>query len=214
MEIENTNIGSLDNPVYLKNKHQNSKLSKEYMSRGEVYVHRPLLQRCTKHNNGDEFAFDKAPEGYEQYTSNVISNPNLQPLDIKVALALFEMLDWRNNDEGKVYICTTKELDLESYGDYGQEINFSDGYEREIVEMPLTEQLAKLFNISISTDVLNKVLTRLDSFHYISVTPVSMANSKLGKSTSESKKIKAYLKLIEINDMMDSKNLTNIWVKN
>ena len=61
---------------------------------------------------------------------------------------------------------------------------------------------------------MNKVLARLDSFHYINVTPVTMANSKLAKPEQKPSKNKAYLKLIEINEMMDTKNLTNIWINN
>ena len=214
MEIINKNPGSFDNPITIKNKHQNSKLSKEYSARGEAYIHRPLLQSSTKNNNGDEFAFDKAPEGDEHFALNVISNPNLQPLDIKIALALFEILEWRHKAEGMVYLCTSKELDLENYGEFGEDIVFSDGFEREIDPIPLAEQLSALFKNSISTEALNKVLSRLDSFHYINVTPVTMANSKLAKPEQKTSRSKAYLKLIEINEMMDTKNLTNIWVVN
>ncbi len=214
MEILNKKPGSFDNPIIIKNKHQNIELSKEYARRGELYIHRTFLQKSTKHNYGDEFAFDKAPEGYEHFVLNVISNPNLQPLDIKIALALFEILEWRHSGEGKVYLCTSKELDLENYGELGEDIVFSDGFEREIDPTPLTEQLYKLFKTLVSTDILNKVLARLDSFHYINVTPVTMANSKLAKPELKTSKSKAYLKLIEINEMMDTKNLTNIWVVN
>ena len=214
MEIINKNPGSCDNPITIKNKHQNSKLSKEYRARDETYIHRPLLQSSTKNNNGDVFAFDKAPEGDEHFALNVISNPNLQPLDIKIALALFEILEWRHSGEGKVYLCTSKELDLENYGEFGEDIVFSDGFEREIDPIPLAEQLSALFKNSISTEALNKVLSRLDSFHYINVTPVTMANSKLAKPEQKTSRSKAYLKLIEINEMMDTKNLTNIWVVN
>lgn len=214
MEILNKKPGSFDNPIMIKNKHQNIELSKEYARRGELYIHRPFLQKSTKHNNGDEFAFDKAPEGDEHFVLNVISNPNLQPLDIKIALALFELLDWRNNGEGMVYLCTSKEIDLENYGELGGDIVFSDGFVREIEPTPLTKQLSNLFKTSVSNDILNKVLTRLDSFHYINVTPVTMSNSKLTKPEQKTSKSKAYLKLIEINEMMDTKNLTNIWVVN
>lgn len=214
MEILNKKPGSFDNPIIIKNKHQNIELSKEYARRGELYIHRTFLQKSTKHNYGDEFAFDKAPEGYEHFVLNVISNPNLQPLDIRIALALFEILEWRHSGEGKVYLCTSKELDLENYGELGEDIVFSDGFEREIDPTPLTEQLYKLFKTLVSTDILNKVLARLDSFHYINVTPVTMANSKLAKPELKTSKSKAYLKLIEINEMMDTKNLTNIWVVN
>lgn len=41
-----------------------------------------------------------------------------------------------------------------------------------------------------------------------------MANSKLAKPEQKTSRSKAYLKLIEINEMMDTKNLTNIWVVN
>ncbi|MDN3488419.1 MULTISPECIES: hypothetical protein [unclassified Pseudoalteromonas] len=176
MEIINKNPGSFDNPITIKNKHQNSKLSKEYRARDETYIHRLLLQSSTKNNNGDIFAFDKAPEGDEHFALNVISNPNLQPLDIKIALALFEILEWRHKGDGMVYLCTSKELDLENYGEFGEDIVFSDGFEREIDPIPLAEQLSALFKNSISTEALNKVLSRLDSFHYINVTPVTMAN--------------------------------------
>ncbi|WP_283708919.1 hypothetical protein [Pseudoalteromonas prydzensis] len=214
MEILNKKPGSFDNPIIIKNKHQNIELSKEFARRGELYIHRTFLQKSTKHNYGDEFAFDKAPEGDEHFALNVISNPNLQPLDIKIALALFEILEWRHKAEGMVYLCTSKELDLENYGEFGEDIVFSDGFEREIDPIPLADQLSALFKTSISTDALNKVLNRLDSFHYINVTPVTMANSKLAKPEQKTSKSKAYLKLIEINEMMDTKNLTNIWVVN
>ncbi|MEO2282096.1 hypothetical protein [Pseudoalteromonas pernae] len=211
--MANTNTGSLDNPVYIKNKHQNSLKQREYDLSGKRYLHRPLLQKHTKNNSGEHksFSFDKAPDGYEQFTLNVISNPHLQPREVKVALALFEILDWRMTQEGKVFICTTKNLNLDNYGDDGRDIYFNDGLFREIETTPLCEIISKTLKLRLSNDGLNKVLTRLDSFHYINISPVCYSNSKLGRLEQVTDSTRTYLKLIEINDMMDKKTLLRTW---
>ncbi|MBH0051961.1 MULTISPECIES: hypothetical protein [unclassified Pseudoalteromonas] len=212
MDEYNLNPGSSENPILIKNKHQNNSLSKEYATRGEEYVHRPLLQMHTKNNNGENaFAFDKAPEGYEFFTPNVITNPNLQLLDIKVALSLFELLDWRDNGEGIVYPCTSEDFDLESYGELGEYIHSTDGQMIDIDPTPLYEHLSVILNTTVNNNELNKALARLDSFHYINLTPINEENSKLYKKNRYLSS-NPNLILVEINDMMDIKNLTNIWI--
>lgn len=213
MEEVNLKPGSVDNPIVLKNKHQNTKLTQKHLKNSKIYIHRPLLQKYTKNNNGEKgFSFDKAPDSFESFTNNVISNPNLKPIDIKVALGLFNILDQINAGEGVVFICSTNELVYQYYGEDNLEVHFTNMHTADIELTPLHELISKKLNSKISNDSLNKVLIRLDSFHYINVTPITYQNSELGINDKSLKKGKAYLKFIEINDMMNSKCLEKIWI--
>ncbi|MBH0029212.1 hypothetical protein I6F53_19850 [Pseudoalteromonas sp. SWN29] len=219
----NVNLGSTKNPIVLKNKHQDIESEKYYArhKNGEMYIHRPLLQTHTINNherdNDDPesglFAFHKLRDDQDCFTKNVISNPHLQPLEVKILLALYELFQGYFCYE-MVFTCSTNEINLDNFGDdYGFWI--AEGNTESLVEVndvPLYKLLGKTLNTSISSEKLNKILIRLDSFHYISVTPVTFENSKLGISQKHNKNQRAYLKIIQINELMDSKNLTNIWL--
>lgn len=224
--MKNVNLGSTKNPIVLKNKHQDIESEKYYArhKNGEMYIHRPLLQTHTINNheldNDDPesglFAFHKLRDDQYCFTKNVISNPHLQPLEVKILLALYEIFQGYFCYE-MVFICSTNKINLDNFGD---DCGFwiAEGNTKSLVEVndvPLYKLLGKALNINISNEKLNKILIRLDSFHYISVTPVIFENSKLGISQKHNKNQRAYLKIIQINELMDSKNLTNIWlVKN
>ena len=213
MEESNLKPGSDENPIILKNKHQDTKLSQDYAKKGKVYIHRPLLQKYTKNNNGEKsFSFDKAPNRFDSFTNNVISNPNLKPIEIKVALALFHILDEISSGEGLVFICSTNKLTYQYYGEDNLMIHFSNLEFADIELTPLYKLVSKKLNTIITNDSLNKILITLDSFHYINVTPITYQNSQLGISDKSLKKQKAYLKFIEINDMMNSKCLQKSWI--
>lgn len=224
--MKNVNLGSAKNPIVLKNKHQDTESEKYYArhKNGDMYIHRPLLQMHTKNNheldNDDPesglFAFHKLRDDLDCFTKNVISNPHLQPLEVKILLALYELFQEYSCYE-MVFTCSNNEVNLDNFGDdYGFWV--AEGNTESLVEVnnvPLYKLLGKALNISISNEKLNKILIRLDSFHYISITPVTFENSKLGISQKHNKNQRAYLKIIQINELMDSKNLTNIWlVKN
>lgn len=221
--MENINLGSAENPIILKNKHQDTESEKYYArhKNGEVYIHRPLLQIHTKNNHELDkddpesglFAFHKLRDDQDCFTKNVISNPHLQPLEIKVLLALNELFQEHSSCE-VVYICSSNKVNLDNFGDdYGFWI--AEGNTETLVEVnnvPLYQLLGKALNTIISNEKLNKILIRLDSFHYISVTPVTFENSKLGISQKHNRNQRAYLKIIQINELMNFKNLTNIWL--
>lgn len=221
--MKNVNLGSAKNPIVLKNKHQDIESEKYYAryKNGEMYIHRPLLQTHTINNheldNDDPesglFAFHKLRDGQDCFTKNVISNPHLQPLEVKILLALDELFQEYFCYE-MVFTCSTNEINLDNFGD-GYGFWVAEGNTESLVEVnnvPLYKLLGKALNISISNEKLNKILIRLDSFHYISVTPVTFENSRLGISQKHNKNQRAYLKIIQINELMDSKNLTNIWL--
>ena len=228
MKSNNLNLGSYDNPIILKNKHQDIE-SEKYTSRHSsngVYVHRLLLQLHTGNNHEiDEddsssgvFAFHKLATQENCYIKNVISNPYLQPLEMKVAIALFNISEDDLEDDKFVYICTSKKINIDNYGDDDDDgCIWMENYKSEsffsgINQTPLFKKLEKAFNIRVSNEKLNKILIRLDSFHYISVTPVTFENSKLSIIQKHNKNQRAYLKIIQINELMDSKNLTDIWL--
>jgi len=204
-------IGTKENPLKLKNQHQNTELAKKFAAQGKHYIHRPLLQACTKNNNGEGgFAFDKAhEENFDNYVANILSNPNLTPTETKIAIALQNKLF---ACDGTVFICTSNKLDTESFGDDGI-ICIGKNDEYAFVEkMPLHQLLSKEYGIKVNTDVLNKTLGRLDSFHYINLTPVILENGYI-KCKERAEKPRAYLKHIALNDMMESKSLVNAWIK-
>jgi hypothetical protein len=226
MDIDSRAPGSHENPIILKNKHQDTSLEKQYDLKGKTYIHRPLLQLYTKHNTdlksdlGSYFSFHKVTDAtdYDEahtFFHNVISNPNLKPIEIKIVLALYKIgYDSSILEDGKVvYCCTTKNINLDNYGD-NFEVSFEGRGEKfgvEIDPTPLTDKLSALLNIKVTNDTLNKTLARLDDFHYINVTPVCKENSLLYKDETPLNKIKSYLKLIEINELMQSKNLSKSW---
>ena len=138
---------------------------------------------------------------------------SLQPLEVKILFALYELFQEYFCYE-MVFTCSNNEVNLDNFGDdYGFWV--AEGNTESLVEVnnvPLYKLLGKALNISISNEKLNKILIRLDSFHYISVTPVTFENSRLGISQKHNKNQRAYLKIIQINELMDTKNLTNIWL--
>lgn len=221
--MENINLGSAENPIVLKNKHQDIGSEKYYAKHknGEMYIHRPLLQTHTINNherdNDDPesglFAFHKLRDDQDCFTKNVISNPHLQPLEVKILLALNEFFQDHWSYE-MVYICSSNMINLDNFGD-DEGFSIAEGNTESLVEVndvPLYILLGNALNTSISNEKLNKILIRLDSFHYISVTPVTFENSKLGISQKHNKNQRAYLKVIQINELMGSKNLTDIWL--
>ncbi|MCQ8878748.1 hypothetical protein NQT69_12120 [Pseudoalteromonas shioyasakiensis] len=221
--MKNVNLGSAKNPIILKNKHQDIESEKYYArhKNGEMYIHRPLLQMHTINNHeldkndpeSGTFAFHKLRDDQDCFTKNVISNPHLQPLEAKILLALNEFFQAHWSYE-MVYICSSNIINLDNFGD-DEGFWIAEGSTESLVEVndvPLYKLLGKSLNTSISNEKLNKILIRLDSFHYISVTPVTFENSKLGISKKHNKNQRAYLKIIQINELMDSKNLENTWL--
>ncbi|OUS69118.1 hypothetical protein B5G52_17745 [Pseudoalteromonas sp. A601] len=221
--MKNINLGSAKNPIILKNKHQDIESEKYYArhKNGEMYIHRPLLQMHTINNHELDkddpesgiFAFHKLRDDQDCFTKNVISNPHLQPLETKILLALNEFFQAHWSYE-MVYICSSNIITLDNFGD-DEGFWIAEGSTESLVEVndaPLYKLLGKALNTNISSEKLNKILIRLDSFHYISVTPVTFENSKLGISQKHDKNQRAYLKIIQINELMDSKNLADIWL--
>lgn len=221
--MKKVNLGSTKNPIVLKNKHQDIESEKYYArhKNGEMYIHRPLLQTHTINNheldNDDPesglFAFHKLRDDQDCFTKNVISNPHLQPLEVKILLALNEFFQEHCSYE-MVYICSSNIINLDNFGD-DEGFWVAEGNTESLVEVnevPLYKLLGKALNTNISNEKLNKILIRLDSFHYISVTPVTFENSKRGISQKHDQNQRAYLKIIQINELMDSKNLTDIWL--
>jgi len=204
-------VGTIENPLKLKNQHQDTELSKKFAAKSKLYIHRPLLQKCTKNNNGEDgFAFDKAHEDRASYVANILSNPNLTPIEIKVAIAIHNILE--GSWDGNVFICTSNKLNIENCGEDGLIYIGKNGDWALLEETPLHQLLLKIYGIKISTDVLNRTLARLDSFHYINLTAVIPENGHI-ECKQRSIKPRAYFKHIALNEMMAYKNLVNTWVK-
>ncbi len=202
-------VGTETNPLKLKNQHQNTELAQKFAAQGKLYIHRPLLQACTKNNNGEGgFAFDKAAEESFSYVANILSNPNLTPTETKVAIALHNILV----GGGMAFICTSNKLKTKNCGEDGIIYIGKSGDWVPLEETPLHQLLFKKYRIKVSTDVLNKILARLDSFHYINITPVIPENSYV-ECEDRIIKPRAYYKHIALNEMMDYKKLVNVWVK-
>ena len=213
---------SYENPLKLKKKHQNSELERVKSKNGEKYFHRELLQLSTKPNvntrNTEEpaqFSFLKLKDQSEDcFALNLVSNPNLKPIEIKIALGINHLLkSLYSEEDGVVFICTTKKLNPESISEH--DFIFTDrssfGYS-DIIIKPLYELLTELLNIQISNAILNKALKRLDSFHYFSVTPLTPDNFHSG-TINKKVEHRAYYKHIEVNQHMCSKNISGYWTR-
>lgn len=213
---------SYENPLKLKKKHQNSELERVKSNNGETYFHRELLQLSTKPNvntrNTEEpaqFSFLKLKDQSEDcFALNLVSNPNLKPIEIKIALGIYEIVNSEDAQEhGLVFICTTKKLNPESISEH--DFIFTDGRYfgfADIIIKPLYELLTELLNTQISNAILNKALKRLDSFHYFSVTPLTPDNFR--SNITNKVEHRAYYKHIEVNQHMCRKNLSNYWLLN
>lgn len=212
---------SYENPLKLKKKHQNSELERIKSKNGEKYFHRELLQLSTKPNvntrNTEEptqFSFLKLKDQSEDcFALNLVSNPNLKPIEIKIALGILNIIKRDSPyDTDYVFICTTKNVRHEKLGEEGFVITSLDGDSSEVYPTALHEALSNLLNIKISNELLNKALKRLDSFHYFNVTPLTSDNLNSDK-TNKNVEHRAYYKHIEVNQHMCSKNISSYWTR-
>ncbi len=213
---------SYENPLKLKKRNQNSELERANSKDGKTYFHRKLLQLSTRPNintrNNEEpaqFTFLKLKDQSEDcFALNLVSNPNLKPIEIKIALGIHNIIKRDSPYDTKcVFICTTKNVRHDKLGEDGFVVTSLNGDGTEVYPTALHEALTNLLNIQISNGILNKALKRLDSFHYFNVTPLTPDNFQSG-TTNKKIERRAYYKHIEVNQHMCSKNLSNYWLLN
>jgi predicted transposase YbfD/YdcC len=229
-------IGSAEYPIQLKKEHDT------YQSITEGTAERNLLHKFTIKSEsrlkgghltsedfdeyddpGFRFSYVKKDEiGYELFMSNIISNPHLPVLCMRVAIALYLLLDNVANNED-VFITTSRKLNYDEIGDDGF-VYIGKSSEDFLIneDSRLTQILNADFNLDIPTKVLNKVLDTLHSFHYITVTDISPDN--LHKNAKEQwnkenknkktgkKKFRACVKHIRLNSLLREISLIHKWL--
>jgi predicted transposase YbfD/YdcC len=229
-------VGSQEYPIKLKKEHDT------YQSITEGSAERNLLHKFTiksesrlkgGHLTSEDFDEDDDPGfrfsyvkkdeiGYELFMSNIISNPHLPVLCMRVAIALYLLLDYRINDSD-VFITTSRKLNYDKIGDDGF-IYIGKGLEDYLIneDSRLIHILNTDFNLNISTKVLNKILDTLHSFHYITVTDISPDNihknvkeqwDKENKTKESDKtKFRACVKHIRLNPLLREISLIHKWL--
>jgi len=211
--VNKSRVGSTKNPI--KTIQEHDKLS----TLGLIDYARPLLQKHikTKVDEGEEVYFDFGNKPSAQtsglFLKNLISNPFLSTLELKIGVALFDLLSY---SEGEIFITTTRKIVLHE-GDSDDSTFFTGQGEsidwRDFNEIPLQKILSDNYKINVTTDEMNKRLKRLHDFHYISVTGITYDNvySKQRTSTPKGNKRQSYLKLIQLYEGMSEKSLVGKW---
>jgi len=226
-EYPDIKIGTKDHPIKLL-------LQGDGMKKDINYFDRPLLHLLTKnrlYSNAvleaeDRFDFNKLHNTQDEYLTfmhNLISNPHLKPMQLKVGLALYSLLCWTK--WGEMYITTTKKLNIENIGYLG-EVTIRKGKRNKKFILDENSRLINIlsndFNISVNNQDLNLTLKVLHQFSYITITDISPKNlfsdsKKLWSKQYPEKhidktKFRTYIKHIRLNFSMENKSLVRRWL--
>ena len=207
-------IGTSKNPI--KPNVEHGSLSGIDNERG--LLHRFILPNASlkpKGNPDAYFDFKYADEAdfLCSFIANLTSNPNLTKTEFKIGISLYDLLQ---NNDGKVFITTSRNID--PYRTIGEDEELFIGKELDLLasdieDQPLYQLLKDKYGINVNTDVMNKVIRRLHSFHYITVTNITHNNLyKDNTINPENKKRRAYLKHIKLYEGMIKRTLVGKWL--
>jgi len=192
--------------------------NKEYTRRflNEEYIRFP-------HEGGTRLDFDKLPDVYiGGFVENVIGNPNLSGLEVKIALFLSQ----RAAETDLGILCRADEsisnADLTKL--IGEDDSLYHGYDMETVPyflindiIDLRAELSKL-HINVTDEELSSVLYRLHDFSYITVTDICWDNiqkrtPQKPASLSKEELKQIYCRNIKVFPYMDTRAVYKYWKK-
>ena len=216
-------VGSSDFPIKLKNENEESGLFVDEES-DRFLFHRFTTLSGHKSNPIDDPKFNSARTPTKPienlFILNVLANPHLPVLAIRVAVALYYLLSER--DEGDIFITTSRKLNYDERGEDGFVYLNRDNEGWLINEdNRLMELLFNQFGLEMTMKQLNNALNVLHQFNYITVTSITPENFypedkkkwySIMKKRKDNKKLKEYracLKHIVLSKLMRNKSIIN-----
>lgn len=173
------------------------------------------------HEDGTRLDFEKLPNVHcDGFIKNVIGNPNLSAIEIKVALYLLE----RAADTDLGVLCRADEsIEVTELSKLiGEDGDLYYGYEMHTYfhledTIDLRDELKKLY-IEITETELEVVLSRLHDFSYITVTDICWTNIQKrahsnSNDLSKEELKKVYCRNVRVFPYMDTRAVYKYWIQ-
>ena len=180
----------------------------------------PYLSKAKGVSNGVDLGKIRGIIGSDSpytYVLNVISNPNLDALTIRLACFLFD--EEERHFGGKIYSLTSQDKmpSLRGIGEFGGICVGSPRTENMTeFETPLPNllKLLRKFGITMTREQLLNSLVLLHDFYYLTVTDICYENSHVGEHNPETKKVlkkNSTMAYIEIPTAIKNKCIAGKW---
>jgi hypothetical protein len=221
--MDNTKLGSEDFPLKLTS-HGGSEYSKSSLTNtGDFSTYRANLnEKYIKlpHENGTYLNFYKLKqENPLSFIKNVISNPYLNALEIKLALHFYDLFQFEM-PEGGVFLLD-KGLSAENIGKFIGTDNFlyhsfpSDSQPMFDLDNALHFQdVMNYLHLEYSEAEVRQAVLNLHNFSYITVTEIGWRNIQARAARSKTKipnNDRIYGLVIQLYPMMDEKDISRYW---